>query len=107
MTEGGRRALGAAGRWLDPALALAERVGLRAVWIGGALLLASAVLVSIDVVIRKLFTVSLGGAAINWVVWYVCFRRFGMHDLLAILVGIAVATAWNFLVNLLWTWRKR
>jgi len=62
MTDAGRRALGAAGRWLDPALALAERVGLRAVWIGGSLLLASAILVSVDVVIRKLFTVSLGGA---------------------------------------------
>jgi TRAP-type C4-dicarboxylate transport system permease small subunit len=56
------RALGAAGRWLDPALALADRVALRAVWIGGALLLAAATLVSVDVTIRKLFSVSLGGA---------------------------------------------
>ena len=55
-------ALGAAGRWLDPALALADRVGLRAVWIGGALLLASASLVSVDVTIRKLFSLSIGGA---------------------------------------------
>jgi TRAP-type mannitol/chloroaromatic compound transport system permease small subunit len=56
------RALGAAGRWLDPALTLAERVGLRAVWIGGALLLASATLVSVDVTIRELFKLSIGGA---------------------------------------------
>lgn len=56
------RALGAAGRWLDPALALADRAGLRAVWIGGALLLASATLVSVDVTIRKLFSLSIGGA---------------------------------------------
>src|SRR5687768_17111924 len=56
------RALGAAGRWLDPALALADRVALRAVWIGGALLLASAILVSVDVTIRKLFRLSVGGA---------------------------------------------
>lgn len=63
MTTGSRsQALGAAGRWLDPALKLADRVALRAVWIGGALLLASATLVSIDVTIRKLFRLSVGGA---------------------------------------------
>ncbi len=62
MTGSRSQALGAAGRWLDPALNLADRVGLRAVWIGGALLLASASLVSIDVTIRKLFGLSLGGA---------------------------------------------
>jgi TRAP-type mannitol/chloroaromatic compound transport system permease small subunit len=62
MSLAGRRALGAAGRWLDPALALAERVSLRAVWLGGALLLASAILVSVDVTIRKLFKMSVGGA---------------------------------------------
>jgi len=56
------RALGTAGRWLDPALALADRVSLRSVWAGGALLLASAILVSIDVLIRKLFLASVGGA---------------------------------------------
>jgi TRAP-type mannitol/chloroaromatic compound transport system permease small subunit len=56
------RALGAAGRWLDPALRLADRVALRAVWIGGALLLAAATLVSVDVTIRKLFSLSVGGA---------------------------------------------
>ncbi len=54
----------------------------------------------------RFYLVSLGGAAINWVVFYVCFRKFGMYDLIAMLVGIAVATAWNFLVNLAWTWRK-
>lgn len=62
MTGSRSQALGAAGRWLDPVLTLADRVGLRAVWIGGALLLASASLVSIDVTIRKLFGLSVGGA---------------------------------------------
>jgi TRAP-type mannitol/chloroaromatic compound transport system permease small subunit len=61
-SEAKSRALGAAGRRLDPALALADRVGLRAVWIGGAILLASATLVSVDVTIRKLFRLSIGGA---------------------------------------------
>lgn len=62
MTGSRSQALGAAGRRLDPVLTLADRVGLRAVWIGGALLLASASLVSIDVTIRKLFGLSVGGA---------------------------------------------
>lgn len=56
------RALGAAGRRLDPVLALADRISLRAVWAGGALLLAAAILVSVDVIVRKVFTSSLGGA---------------------------------------------
>ncbi len=62
MTPARGRALGAAGRWIDPALALADRVALRAVWTGGALLLAAAILVSVDVTIRKLFHLSVGGA---------------------------------------------
>jgi len=63
VTAGSRsRALGTAGRRLDPALALADRIARRAVWIGGALLLAAAALVSVDVTIRKLFTLSVGGA---------------------------------------------
>lgn len=62
MTGSRSQALGAAGRRLDPVLTLADRVGLRAVWIGGALLLAAATLVSVDVTIRKLFRLSVGGA---------------------------------------------
>jgi TRAP-type mannitol/chloroaromatic compound transport system permease small subunit len=63
VTTGPRsRALGAAGRWLDPALTLADRIALRAVWIGGGLLLAAAALVAVDVTIRKLFRLSVGGA---------------------------------------------
>jgi TRAP-type C4-dicarboxylate transport system permease small subunit len=47
---------------LDRALTAADWLGLRAVWAGGALLLAAALTVSVDVIARKLFTVSLGGA---------------------------------------------
>jgi TRAP-type C4-dicarboxylate transport system permease small subunit len=47
---------------LDRALTAADWLSLRAVWAGGALLLAAALTVSVDVVARKLFTVSLGGA---------------------------------------------
>lgn len=47
---------------LDRWLALADRFSRYAIWIGGALVLASAFLVSIDVLLRKLLLVSLGGA---------------------------------------------
>lgn len=45
-------------RWLE----LADRLSRYAVWFGGALVLASALLVSVDVLLRKLLLVSLGGA---------------------------------------------
>jgi TRAP-type C4-dicarboxylate transport system permease small subunit len=47
---------------LDRALTAADWLSLRAVWAGGALLLAAAFTVSVDVIARKLFAVSLGGA---------------------------------------------
>ena len=48
--------------FLDRALKGADWLSLRAVWAGGALLLLAAFTVSVDVLARKLFTVSLGGA---------------------------------------------
>lgn len=47
---------------LDRALTAADWLSLRAVWAGGALLLAAAAIVSVDVIARKLFAFSLGGA---------------------------------------------
>jgi TRAP-type mannitol/chloroaromatic compound transport system permease small subunit len=47
---------------LDEWLALAARLARRAVWAGGALILASAFLIGVEVVLRKLFLVSIGGA---------------------------------------------
>lgn len=47
---------------LDRWLGLADRLSRYAIWVGGALVLASAFLVSIDVLLRKLFLISLGGA---------------------------------------------
>ena len=47
---------------LDRALKAADWLSLRAVWAGGALLVAAALTVSVDVLARKLFAVSLGGA---------------------------------------------
>lgn len=54
----------------------------------------------------RFYLVSLGGAAIQWGVSMLCFRWLGIDDRLAVLVGIGVATAWNFVLNLLWTWKK-
>jgi len=47
---------------IDRALRAADWLSLRAVWAGGVLLLAAAVTVSVDVIARKIFAVSLGGA---------------------------------------------
>lgn len=47
---------------LDRALRAADWLSLRAVWAGGALLFLAAFTVSVDVIARKLFSVSLGGA---------------------------------------------
>ena len=48
--------------WLDAALKAADWLSLRAVWVGGALLFLAAFTVSVDVIARKIFAVSLGGA---------------------------------------------
>ena len=47
---------------LDRALKLAGWAALRGVWFGGSLIFLAAITVSVDVIARKLFTVSLGGA---------------------------------------------
>ncbi len=47
---------------LDRALRAADWLSLRAVWAGGALLLLAAFTVSVDVIARKVFSLSLGGA---------------------------------------------
>ncbi len=62
MSRAGRQTIANAGRRLDPALKLADAVARRMVWVGGALLLAAATTVSVDVVVRKAFRISLGGA---------------------------------------------
>ncbi len=48
--------------FLDRWLALANRLSRPATWFAGGLMLAAALLVSVDVLLRKLFVVSLGGA---------------------------------------------
>ncbi len=47
---------------MEAAIALARRLTRFGLWFGGALILAAAVLIGIDVTLRKLFNASIGGA---------------------------------------------
>jgi dolichol-phosphate mannosyltransferase len=47
---------------------------------------------------------SLGGLAITTVIFTVLMQRFALPYMLADLVGIAVATVWNFAASIFWTW---
>jgi TRAP-type mannitol/chloroaromatic compound transport system permease small subunit len=47
---------------VDPLLALSRRIARFGAWFGGFLIIASALLVGVEVVIRKVFTLSIGGA---------------------------------------------
>jgi dolichol-phosphate mannosyltransferase len=50
--------------------------------------------------------VSIGGALINWVLYYLLTRWAGVYWLVANLVAILIAFAWNYLVNRNLTWRR-
>ena len=50
------------GRRLDPLLDRIRRIATWCAWTGGAILFAAALLITVEVVIRKLFDVSMGGA---------------------------------------------
>lgn len=51
--------------------------------------------------------VSAGGVVINLGIFYGLTRWFGLWYILAQLVGILVAFAWNFLVNRRFTWTRQ
>lgn len=46
---------------LDPVLSVVDRVCLVSVWVGGILMIVASALIGIEVVIRKFFTLSIGG----------------------------------------------
>ena len=48
---------------------------------------------------------SLAGMAINYGIFKLFYNVFGLYDILSEVVGIAVATLWNYLLNTRWTWR--
>mgnify|MGYP000731125056 CR=1 FL=1 len=53
----------------------------------------------------KFNLISLAGLGINLGVLWLLTAVFGVYYLLSNLCGIAVATLWNYLANIGWTWR--
>ncbi len=60
---------------------------------------------NIFVKLGKFEMVSLGGLAINFLFYYILTRVFNILNLLAELIAIFIAFAFNFFLNDLWTWR--
>ena len=54
----------------------------------------------------KFNLVSLAGVAINMVILWSATTFGNIYYLVSNLLGIVVATAWNFFVNIAWTWRE-
>jgi putative flippase GtrA len=57
--------------------------------------------------LAKFNLVSLGGLALTTGSLWVLTSTLGMQYLLANLVGIGLATGWNFAANVRWTWARR
>jgi putative flippase GtrA len=51
--------------------------------------------------------VNLGGLVITTITLWMLVRHLGVYYLAANLLGIGLATAWNFAANLRWTWGSR
>ena len=51
--------------------------------------------------------ISLGGMALTTGILYGLTHYAGMYYMVANLFGIAAGTAWNFSLNVLWTWRLK
>jgi dolichol-phosphate mannosyltransferase len=54
--------------------------------------------------LAKFNLVSLAGLVITTGTLWLLVRHLGYYYLTANLLGIALATAWNFVANSLWTW---
>lgn len=107
---------------LDRWLGLADRMSHYAIWAGGTMILASAILVSVDVLLRKLFVISLGGAdelsgyafaiGTTWALAFTLLRRANVRvdalyirlpqALCAILDILALIAFGGFLALLTW-----
>jgi dolichol-phosphate mannosyltransferase len=53
----------------------------------------------------KFNLICLTGAAIQWGLFMLFTRVFGVYDLLSNFIGIVVAFLWNYFVNRNWTWK--
>ena len=54
----------------------------------------------------KFHLVSGLSAIINYLVFLSLFLVLGVYDILANLIGIAVAAVFNYLINSNWTWKN-
>ncbi|HEX5417550.1 MAG TPA: GtrA family protein [Chloroflexota bacterium] len=54
--------------------------------------------------LAKYNLVALGGLLITTVIFTVLMQRFGLSYIIADLIGIGAATAWNFAASVLWAW---
>jgi dolichol-phosphate mannosyltransferase len=53
----------------------------------------------------KFNLICLAGAAIQWGLFMLFTRVFGVYDLLSNFIGIVVAFLWNYFINRNWTWK--
>lgn len=53
----------------------------------------------------KFNLICLAGAGIQWGLFMLFTRVFGVYDLLSNFIGIVVAFLWNYFVNRNWTWK--
>jgi dolichol-phosphate mannosyltransferase len=53
----------------------------------------------------KFNLICLAGAGIQWGLFMLFTRVFGVYDLLSNLIGIVIAFLWNYFVNRNWTWK--
>jgi dolichol-phosphate mannosyltransferase len=53
----------------------------------------------------KFNLICIAGAVIQWGLFMLFTRVFGVYDLLSNFIGIVVAFLWNYFVNRNWTWR--
>ena len=53
----------------------------------------------------KFNLICLAGAGIQWGMFMLFTRVFGVYDLLSNFIGIVVAFLWNYFVNRNWTWK--
>ncbi len=55
--------------------------------------------------LAKFHIAAAGGFAINYLILLLLVEKFNMYYLAANLVGILVAFVWNYIINVMWTWR--
>ena len=55
----------------------------------------------------KFNLVSLGGQCVTVATLWILVQHVGLHYIVANVIAIGLAVAWNFSVNLRWTWRPR